>query len=197
MRKFIIGAIFCTFFLNNLFANNNVIIENDGILESITTSQMQLIGDELYEKTGAFLGVVALKDLNGTNIHKKSAEISKNLKSPYAFIIISTNDKKIDIVTDINFDKDAVLSPYPNKGSIIPLLVSTKKGKDSFNPALLNGYADCAEKIAKVYNVKLENSFGNTNRIILNIIRLFVYGSIVLVIASGFYYKRIKKNAKK
>ncbi|WP_244848444.1 hypothetical protein [Campylobacter ureolyticus] len=183
--------------MNNLFANNNVIIENDGILESITTSQMQLIGDELFEKTGVFLGVAAFKDLNGSNIHKISDEISKSLKSPYAFIIISTNDKKIDIVTDVNFDKDAVLSPYPNKGTIIPLLVSTKKGKDSFNPALLNGYADCAEKIAKVYSVKLENSFGNTNRIILDLIRLFVYGSIVLVIASRFYYKRIKKHEEK
>lgn len=197
MKKFFIGTLLSAFFVSSLFAKS-VIIENDGILTQNTMSHMQIIGDELKEKTGVFLGVVAIKGLNGKSLKDKAIEISSNLEAPYAFVILSSGDQKVEIFMSENlFDKEEVLSPSPRKGTIIPLLVSAKKGNDPINPALMNGYADMAEKIALSKGVELENAVGNTNKIVLNLIRFFVYGSIVLVILNSLYYRlKRKRDAK-
>lgn len=194
MRKFFIGTLLGAFFVSSLFAKS-VILENDDILTPNTISHMQIIGDELKDKTGVFLGVVVIKSLNGKSLNDKAREISSNLEAPYAFVMLSAMDQKVEIyMSDKSlFDKEEVLSPSPRKGTIIPLLVSAKKGKDPINPALMNGYADMAEKIALSKGVELENSVGNTNKIVLNLIRFFVYGSIVLVIANALYYKLKRK----
>lgn len=194
MRKFILGTLlWSAFFVSVTFAKS-VILENDDILTPNTISHMQIIGDELEQKTGVFLGVVALKSLNGKSLDDKAKEISSNLKSPYVFILLTTLEKKVEIYMDgILIDKDKILSPSPRNGTIIPLLVSAKSDSDPFNPALMNGYADAAEKIADAKGVKLENAVGNTNKIVLNFIRFFVYGSILLVIVNSLYYKLKRK----
>ncbi|CZE47760.1 TPM domain-containing protein [Campylobacter geochelonis] len=200
MKRYIMGAIFSTLFLFTHINAQSIVLENDSILLDKTISEMQIIGDELYQKTGVALEVAAVKSLNGLTLKEKAEQLSKNLKQPYAFILLAVDEQKVDIFTngDVEFDKEAVLSPYPSSGSIIPIIVSVKKGSDPYNPALFNGYADVAERIAKSKNIELENAVGNTNRIVLDVIRVFVYGSIVLVILSGLYYKRLrKKNANK
>ncbi|MSN96136.1 hypothetical protein F1B92_02815 [Campylobacter sp. FMV-PI01] len=195
MNKIFLGALCTLFFKIGLFANS-VVLENEGILKEHTIEKMQIIGDELHTKTGVYLGICAVKNLGNLSLNEKAYEISKELKEPYVFLIIATENKKINIYTssDVALNKDEILSPFPNKGSIIPLLVSVKKGQDPFNPALLNGYADMAEKIASSRGVELESNLANTNKNILNFIRIIFYGSIILVIVSGIYYKRIRKN---
>lgn len=194
MRKFILGTLLWSALLFLPIFARDVIIENEGILIPSTIERMQLIGDELEEKTGVYLGVVAVKSLNGKSVDERAGEFLVGLKAPYAFIFIATTDKKIDIYTSgVSFDKEEVLSLSPRKGTIIPIIVSTKDGNDPFNPALMNGYADIAEKISKEKGVRLESKVGNTNKIVLNLIRFFVYGSIILVTAQWLYYKIKRK----
>ena len=73
----------------------------------------------------------------------------------------------------------------------MPILASNK-GKDIYNAAILNGYADITERIARYFNIKLENSIGNANRDTLNVLRIGIYG--FLCIAALYYVQRkVKK----
>ncbi|NLY04356.1 MAG: hypothetical protein GXZ15_05945 [Campylobacter sp.] len=195
MFRFILGALFwSTFFISGLFGKS-VILENDNIISSNTLIQMQVMGDELKEKTGIFLGVVAIETLNGQAINEKAKEISQNLEAPYAFIMLVTLDKKVEIYMseDVKLNRKEILSPSPRKGTIIPLLVASKGKEDPYNPALINGYADIAERLASSKNIVLDSAVGNTNKVVINLIRFFVYGSIILVLLSGVYYKIKRK----
>ena len=92
-------------------------------------------------------------------------------------------------------DKDEVLSPRPNTGSILPVLVANK-AEDIYNAALLNGYADICERIAASKGIALENAIGSSNRNTLNVLRYFIYGSILLVLGVFVYKKYFKKVSK-
>ncbi len=87
-------------------------------------------------------------------------------------------------------DKEAVLSPYPGTGSILPIL-ATNKG-DIYNAAILNGYADIVDRVAKSLGLQLEHSIGNANRDTINILRILIYGFICFAL---LYYaqRRIKR----
>ncbi|MCH5336785.1 MAG: hypothetical protein J1D99_05135, partial [Campylobacter sp.] len=89
------------------------------------------------------------------------------------------------------FDKEAVLSPYPGTGTILPILTS-HKGQDIYNAAILNGYADIADRLAKYFGIDLENSIGNSNRDTINILRILIYGFICFAL---LYYaqRRMKR----
>ena len=75
----------------------------------------------------------------------------------------------------------------------MPILAS-KNGKDIFNAAVLNGYADLAEQIAASKGVSLQNAIGSQNRLTLDAFRIFIYGSIVLVVCVAAFRKFRRKN---
>lgn len=116
-------------------------------------------------------------------------------------LTIAVNDKKIDIINskelDNRYDKEQILSPWPWRGTILPLLTAkTKDPKANIEAALLNGYADIVEQVANSYNVKLDSALGNQNRIVFDILKILFYGIIVLF-AIRFIMGRFKKDAKK
>lgn len=173
------------------------IIDSADLLNQEVKNKLQDIGSELKQKTGFSL---LLLTSNNQDLPLKEQILfyERNLTKPYAILALmpkigDAKSGKVDIVasSDEFFDKDEILSPYPERGSIIPILVSNK-GKDIYNAALLNGYADIAERVARKFNIELEKSIGNSNKNTLNLIRYLVYGSILFVIIVVIY-RRIKK----
>lgn len=177
MKRKVLDGIFAIFLFLPLqiFALDFVIFD-ENVLNEKVKNEIKLIGSEIYDKTGIFVGVVAGNVSPLEDLLKKQ----KELPHPYVLLVLSKSSHKVDIVGSqeaLNFfDKEAVLSPYPGTGTILPILAS-KKG-DIYNAAILNGYGDISDRLAKYFNIKLENSIGNANRDTLNIMRILFYGFI-------------------
>ena len=187
VRKFIL--IFIFLLSQSLALGANFVINNDEILSQKVSVKLNEIGSELYAKSGINLVVGVYKDGELEALFKE-----QNLSLPYAFLLLIKDKKKVEIFSDTNtsklFNKEQILSVNPESGTIIPILVS-KNGKDVYNAAILNGYADIAEQIASSLNFQLESSVGNSNKTTLNFLRFFIYGlvaSFVIVI----FYKKVK-----
>ena len=185
VRKFIL--IFIFLLSQSLALGANFVINNDEILSQKVSVKLNEIGSELYAKSGINLAVGVYKDGELEALFKE-----QNLSSPYAFLLLIKDKKKVEIFADANtsklFNKGQILSVNPESGTIIPILVS-KNGKDVYNAAILNGYADIAEQIASSLNFQLESSVGNSNKTTLNFLRFFIYGLVAFFIIVVFYKK--------
>ena len=185
VRKFIL--IFIFLLSQSLALGANFVVNNDEILSQKVSVKLNEIGSELYVKSGINLAVGVYKDGELEALFKE-----QNLISPYAFLLLIKDKKKVEIFTDANtsklFNKEQILSVNPESGTIIPILVS-KNGKDVYNAAILNGYADIAEQIASSLNLQLESSVGNSNKTTLNFLRFFIYGLVAFFIIVIFYKK--------
>ena len=185
VRKFIL--IFIFLFSQSLALGANFVINNDEILSQKVSVKLNEIGSELYAKSGINLVVGIYKDGELEALFKE-----QNLSSPYVFLLLIKDKKKVEIFADSNtsklFNKEQILSVNPESGTIIPILVS-KNGKDIYNAAILHGYADIAEQIASSLNLQLESSVGNSNKTTLNFLRFFIYGLVAFFIIVIFYKK--------
>ncbi len=185
VRKFIL--IFIFLLSQSLALGANFVINNDEIISQKVSVKLNEIGSELYTKSGINLVVGVYKDGELEALFKE-----QNLSSPYAFLLLIKDKKKVEIFADANtsklFNKEQILSVNPESGTIIPILVS-KNGKDVYNAAILNGYADIAEQIASSLNLQLESSVGNSNKTTLNFLRFFIYGLVAFFIIVIFYKK--------
>ena len=185
VRKFIL--IFIFLLSQSLALGASFVINNDEILSQKVSVKLNEIGSELYAKSGINLVVGVYKDGELEALFKE-----QNLSSPYAFLLLIKDKKKVEIFADANtsklFNKEQILSVNPESGTIIPILVS-KNGKDVYNAAILNGYADIAEQIASSLNLQLESSVGNSNKTTLNFLRFFIYGLVAFFIIVIFYKK--------
>ena len=185
VRKFIL--IFIFLLSQSLALGANFVINNDEILSQKVSVKLNEIGSELYAKSGINLVVGVYKDGELEALFKE-----QNLSSPYAFLLLIKDKKKVEIFADSNtsklFNQEQILSVNPESGTIIPILVS-KNGKDVYNAAILNGYADIAEQIASSLNLQLESSVGNSNKTTLNFLRFFIYGLVAFFIIVVFYKK--------
>lgn len=185
VRKFIL--IFIFLLSQSLALGANFVINNDEILSQKVSLKLNEIGSELYTKSGINLVVGVYKNGELEALFKE-----QNLSSPYAFLLLIKDKKKVEIFADSNtsklFNKEQILSVNPESGTIIPILVS-KNGKDVYNAAILNGYADIAEQIASSLNLQLESSVGNSNKTTLNFLRFFIYGLVAFFVIVVFYKK--------
>ena len=190
-------ALFFGFFIAALPANAGAIIKNDGILSEQVVAQLDKISDELLSKTGVYAGVAVVASLDGASVAQAVDAIAREVKfSEFTFIFLARDDQKVEIYQTAgvarDFDKEQVLSPLPSRGTIIPILAQ-RKGKDIYNASMLNGFADIAEQIASSRGVSLESSIGNTNRNVIDFIRVLIYGSIIFVIGAMIYFKSKRK----
>lgn len=173
--------------LNFLSASSEYFLVNNGLVGNKTTSKIDKIGAELHNKTD-----VSLFAIVDTTIGNKTVQeyINSYLKKPndkYVVLLIITEDHIADIVyypseLSKKFNKKKILSPFSFSGTILPILGDKKRGSDKYSAAILNGYADLSDQIAKSFDIELDNSFGNSNRNVLNVVRIFVYGFLVVAI---------------
>jgi len=185
-----------TLFLSTtLFGAKSFVVNEDVILQK-TVGKIEQMANELYEKTGIKAYLIAKKSLNGKNIIEFEKEFAKNIKPPFVLLTLSLGEQKVDIYSSPGveklFDKEAILSPYPWEGSIIPLLTGKKKNV-SVSAALLNGYADLVESIAKNKGIKLQSGIGSTNRELISVLNISIFGFLLMVF--GWYiYRRMKRS---
>jgi len=177
-----------------VFAKDFVIY--DDILEERTAQKIEEMGSELFAKSGVKVILIAKKS-DDSNILAYEQNFAKDLTPPYALLTLFQAEQKVDIYhsagLEKEFDREAILSPLPWKGTIIPLLTSKKKDV-SVGPALLNGYADLVEQIAASRKIELESAIGSTNKTTINIVRLLLYGFMAFVVVF-IIYKRIRSRA--
>jgi len=180
-----------------LFAKDSLILCNDdGIINSRAIGEITKIGDELKEKSGVKVYLCVKKSINHQKIKDFEKSLIPKMKRPYILLTMAVDDQKVDIETSQKtkklIDVDAVLSPFG--GTIIPILTS-RKGHDKYSAAMLNGYADITDRVASSLGIKLKSSVGNTNRILVNILRVIVYGSFLYFTVMYIRRKYIKKRS--
>ena len=175
--------------------NAKKFVYNDHVIISKTEVKIEEMANELYRKTGISAYLLTKKNLNGKSIAQYERNFAKKFKPPYTILSIALDEQKVDIYNSIDldntFDREAILSPYPWKGSIIPLL-TIKKKYVSVSAAMLNGYADMVEQIAKSKNIKLKSGIGSTNKNIYFSLQLSIF--LFLFVVFGWYFiKKLKK----
>ncbi|WP_298057351.1 hypothetical protein [uncultured Campylobacter sp.] len=197
-RAFFIFLLFLFYGAATLQGSNlprEIVLVNQNILSPVVSDKIAVLGEELASKSGVFAGVAVYESLEGKTLKEAVAQL--NLTQPYALLMLTKAEHKVEIFADPQtlklFDKEKILSPYPSSGSILPILAS-KNGKDIFNAAVLNGYADLAEQIAASKGVALQNAVGNQNRRTLDAFRIFIYGSIAAVVFATAFRKFRRKN---
>ena len=195
-------ATLCFLFFLPTYTFASLIYKNENIISHKAIPKIEEMGQELYDKTGVKVYLIAIQDLDGRKIKDYEYEISKNFKAPFILLTLSLKDHQVDIFSskDVEgkFDKEGILSPFT--GSIIPLLVvkpkkDAKNENDKYTVALFNGYADIIDQVANSYDIKLASSVGNTNRNMYHFLKIIFYGSIIFFIILFLYYKiKGKKN---
>lgn len=174
-----------------VFAKDFVVY--DDILEEKTAQKIEEMGQELFAKSGVKVILIAKKNGN-ENILAYEQNFAKDLTPPYALLTLFQAEQKVDVYTspglEKEFDREALLSPLPWKGTIIPLLTSKKK-EVGVSPALLNGYAELVEEIAQYRKIELESAIGSANKTTINLVRVLLYSFMAIVIVL-IIYRRIK-----
>ena len=160
---------------------------------------MEKIATELFQKTSIEMFMLILHTTNGENITKIAKEELAKHSDQSLILAFTEVEKKVDIVATSSvlklFDKEQVLSPFPWKGTILPILGERikKDPREKYSVALFNGFADIAEQIANSKKVVLESAVGNANKFVLNIVRAIFYFIITLALGYMVFKKFFKK----
>ncbi|MDR2342388.1 MAG: TPM domain-containing protein [Campylobacteraceae bacterium] len=184
------------FFIPFLLQAGNYVLSNENdIIGERVVEKINEMGEELFGKDGINVYVSLNKSIGNVSIKDHIDTLAKELNTPYVLLIMFSEDKIIDIISsdeaiDKKFNKDQILSPVPYHGTIKPLL-AIKKDLDNFSAAILNGYADIVEQIAKSDNLKLESALGDSNKDTLYYVRVIVY-TMFAVALFVYIYTRIK-----
>lgn len=189
--------LFCLFFVIPLCVTAKEFVINEGVIEERAAQKIEEMGQELFQKSGIKVYLIAKKSGNGENIIAYEQNFVKDLTPPYALLTLFLEDQKVDIYNspDLNkaFDKESMLSPLPWTGTILPLLTGKKKDV-GVSAALLNGYGDIVDQISDSKKITLESSIGSSNKNTLGVFRFFIYG-FLLVVAILILRKRMQKSA--
>lgn len=189
--------LFCLFCFFPLFLSAGEYVSADAsLLDERAVAKMEEMGEELFKKTGIKVFLVAKNSGQGEDILSFQKRFTQELKTPFVLLTLFLEEKKLDIYhsdgLEKSFDKEAILSPLPWKGTIIPLLTQKKK-EVGITPAVLNGYSDIVDQIALSKKITLESSIGSANKTTISWIKVLIYGSVGGLLLFVFL-KRIRKN---
>jgi len=202
------ALIFSIIFQSSLFAQ--YLYKDEVIFNPAFNHSVDVLGSELYEKTGISLKLLMLKELpHDVNIVQYEKELMKEFSEPTILLTFSEMDSQVDILAYPSslyeyFDKEQVLSPISSPvqafvialinfnfsdmqsgGTILPLLSQkAKKGEilGKYSGSMFNGYADIAEQIALSKNIELDNAIGNANQNSIFAIKIIFYGTVLMAI---------------
>lgn len=194
-KAVVITALLLTTIVN---LNAQYVFTTKNLINEKAIKKMEEIGAELNDKSKVSLYLYASDTINGKTMVDYREEIRKKYKESYIVLLFANKEQKVDIISSKNFentfDKEEILDPF--SGTIIPLLI-TKPKKDAIDDrisaALLNGYADIAEQVSSATNTELNNAIGNSNRDIINFVRLIFYSTIVIIVILYFRKKFARK----
>jgi len=181
-----------------LFAQINIVLNNDGIMPPKEVKKIEEMGIELYKKTKVPVFVAAVKELNTTKPIDLINSIKQNY-STYILLYFSVKPTAVNIFTSNDakklIDIDQILSPLPWRGTIRPVMSPAFSKSDSVKQevAIFNGYTDIVDQVAESKGIELTSSVGSESRSSFQIVRTIFYAILAFVILQ-FIFKR-KKNA--
>ncbi len=184
--------------ITSVSVSAKVVFTTQNLINEKAIEKIESIGNEVKEKLNINLHLYAKDTINGKTMIEYREEVSKKYNQSYILLLFAQKEQKVEIISskdlENKFDKDEILDPFD--GTIIPLLI-TKPKKDEIDDrvsaALLNGYADIADKVAQGFNIELKSSIGNSNRNIINTMRAVFYSAIIIVLAIYFRKKYARK----
>lgn len=199
-----------TFFITILSGNQSqYILTHDGLIDQRAQGKISEIGDEVKKKLNVNL-YLDIKEDNGIRtelkrtdrialMKQKEQELVKNLKKPYAVLMLSVKQKYANILTSDDLktiiDKDEILDGY-----VIPLLASKDKNTlfAKASAACLNGFAQMADSVADSKNIKLDSSIGSEGKVAGTIWKMFMYTLVLSgIILYAIIIMRERKYKKK
>lgn len=181
-----------------LFAQINIVLNNDGIMPPKEVKKIEQMGIELYKKTKVPVFIAAVKELNTTKPIDLINSIKQNY-STYILLYFSAKPTAVNIFASEDAQKlidiDQILSPLPWRGTIRPVMspAFSKNENVKLEVALFNGYADIVDQVADSKGIELTSSVGSESRSSFQIVRTIFYAILAFVILQ-FIFKR-KKNA--
>lgn len=173
-----------------LNANTTFIDYVGAPINSKAIDKVNEIGQEVQTKTNIQILVYARQNLFGfvdipmeekiKKIKSLEQNLTAHLKGEYALLVVSVDDVHVNLLMSDNvksiINKDDILDDY-----VIPLLAS--KDKNSLNSkvsaAILNGYAEIADRIAESKQIVLTSSIGSGGTQASSIWKVFMYTMIV------------------
>ena len=177
-------SLFLCAFLHTFSWGAPFVLENQNQLIDKTTQFIEILSNEVFEKTGVSLYVVALEGLKGTSLEAQQQKYLKQVKEPYVLLFFVRNEKKINIITNAEseklFDKQAVYWDY-----IVPLIPKSDEEltPQSISAFLLNGFVDIADRIAETKGVTLEHSFPKEHKGVQIAVRTALYAMLFVLLA--------------
>lgn len=177
-------SLFLCAFLHTFSWGAPFVLENQNQLIDKTTQFIEILSNEVFEKTGVSLYVVALEGLKGTSLEEQQQKYLKQVKEPYVLLFFVRNEKKINIITNAEseklFDKQAVYWDY-----IVPLIPKSDEEltPQSISAFLLNGFVDIADRIAETKGVTLEHSFPKEHKGVQIAVRTALYAMLFVLLA--------------
>jgi hypothetical protein len=199
IRAFALNSLFILSLYSSNLKNLNFIYKDELNFSQQFYDEVNKLGNELFQKTGISVYMVVYSSLQDKHLITLEKELISQLPKKSVILGFTGSEHKVDIFANKTilklFDKEQILSPYPWSGTILPILGEKIKGdpRRKYAVALFNGYADIIEQIAKNSNIQLENGVGNSNKFVLNILRLIFYSVILFSLFYVIYRKYIKK----
>jgi len=202
MRKFKfikVGVIasLLLFLYTNSFAQT-FILNDDNLIDNRLKEKITQMGSEVKSKLGVNIYVYAKSSLDlGNSIKTKEKieavkshekELLKTLQNPYVILTIYVEENIVNLIFSDNLkkiiDKDDILNGY-----VVPLLASKDKNTlySKVSAAILNGYSEIADVLAKAQDIKLESSIESQGKIAGTIWRVFMYFLVISGILAYTY----------
>jgi len=178
------------FFTTTASAQNSILNGDNYIIDDRLKIKINEIGNELKTKTNVNVHIYIKNSLGLSKdmpmrekfkiIKKQESNLIKTVKKPYAILVLSLEDKHSNLLMskDIEkfLDKDEILDDY-----VIPLLASKDKNQlySKASAAVLNGYGQITDVIAKKHGIELESSIGSLGKVTSSIWKVFMYTLVI------------------
>lgn len=178
--------------------NSRFIVHGKESIDPRTENKIDEIGDELFVKTGINLYIYAsinltskeFSDIKSKMEFIKSFEhnLTQKLDNPFTLLTLSFNEQYVNILSSDNlkssYNKDDILDGY-----IIPILASHDKNslESKLSLALLNGYSELADELAKSKGAELKSTLKGNGRTFAKYWKIFMYITVLGGLIFYFY----------
>ena len=179
------------FFMTQASAQNYILKGDNFIVDQRAQQKILEIANEVKRKTNTNIYLYVKNSYGITKQMSMSEKINiinttenkllNTLQKPYALLTIAVEDMHVNLISSKKLEtvlnKNDILNDY-----VIPLLASKDKNQlyAKVSAAVLNGYAQIADEIAKNQGIKLESSIGSQGKVTGTVWKVFMYSVVII-----------------
>ena len=179
------------FFMTQASAQNYILNGDNYIVDKRAQQKILEIANEVKRKTNTNIYLYVKNSYGITKQMSMSEKINiinttenkllDTLQKPYALLTIAVEDMHVNLISSKKLEtvlnKNDILNDY-----VIPLLASKDKNQlyAKVSAAVLNGYAQIADEIAKNQGIKLESSIGSQGKVTGTVWKVFMYSVVII-----------------